>query len=180
MLFTYPCREIMSIRLVARSKDGVEASNPTQGLDVCVWLLCVCAFLDVGAALRWFGTPLAVSHNRSTLGTNVRNSVALSPQANYTDWATAICRRNLMLTFVDRKVSRGQRGGSPTVVNLSLLDIKFRSSPILFTLMMEAMFSSETSVPARDTPCNISEDVILHSRRRENRKSYVALSGWTL
>jgi hypothetical protein len=37
--------------------------------------------------------------------------VALSPQANYTDWVTATCRRNLVPTFVDRGVSRGQRGG---------------------------------------------------------------------
>jgi hypothetical protein len=51
------------------------------------------------------------------------NSVALSPQANYTDWATATCRRNLVPTFVDMGVSRGQRGGSPTVVNLSFLDV---------------------------------------------------------
>jgi hypothetical protein len=50
------------------------------------------------------------------------NSVALSPQANYTDWATATCRRNLVLNFVDRRVSRGERGGSPTVVNLSFID----------------------------------------------------------
>jgi hypothetical protein len=49
-------------------------------------------------------------------------SVALSPQANYTDWTTATCRRNLVHIFVDRGVSRGQRGGSPTVVNLSFLD----------------------------------------------------------
>jgi hypothetical protein len=40
------------------------------------------------------------------------NSVALSPKANYTDWSTATCRRNLVPTFVDREVSRGQRGGS--------------------------------------------------------------------
>jgi hypothetical protein len=50
------------------------------------------------------------------------NSVALSPQANYTDWATTTCRQNSVPTFVDRGVSRGQRGGSPTVVNLSFLD----------------------------------------------------------
>jgi hypothetical protein len=48
--------------------------------------------------------------------------VALSPQANYTDCAAATCRRNLVSTFVDRGVSRGQRGGSLTVVNLSSLD----------------------------------------------------------
>jgi hypothetical protein len=40
----------------------------------------------------------------------------------YTDWAIATCRRNLVSTFVDRGVSRGQRCGSPTVVNLSFLD----------------------------------------------------------
>jgi hypothetical protein len=44
-------------------------------------------------------------------------SVAFSPRANYTDWATATCWWNLVPTFVDRGVSRGQRGGSPTVVN---------------------------------------------------------------
>jgi hypothetical protein len=50
------------------------------------------------------------------------NSVALSPRANYTDWSIATCRRNLVPTFVYRGVSRGQRGGSLTVVNLSFLD----------------------------------------------------------
>jgi hypothetical protein len=50
------------------------------------------------------------------------NSVALSPQVNYTDWTTVKCRRNLVPTFVDRGVLGGQRGGSPTVVNLSFLD----------------------------------------------------------
>jgi hypothetical protein len=49
-------------------------------------------------------------------------SVALSQRANYTDWVIATYRRNLVPTFVDRGVSRGQRGGSPMVVNLSFLD----------------------------------------------------------
>jgi hypothetical protein len=48
--------------------------------------------------------------------------VAFSPRENYTDWATATCRQNLVPTFLDRMVSRGQRGGSPTVVNPSFLD----------------------------------------------------------
>jgi hypothetical protein len=47
--------------------------------------------------------------------------MAFSPQANCTDWATATCRRNLVPTFVGRGVSRGQRGGTHTVVNLSVL-----------------------------------------------------------
>jgi hypothetical protein len=54
--------------------------------------------------------------------TKQTNSVALSPRTNYTDWVTATCRRNVVPTFVDRGVSRGQCGGSPTVVNLSFLD----------------------------------------------------------
>jgi hypothetical protein len=50
------------------------------------------------------------------------NSVTLSPQANFTGWATATCRRNSVPTFADRGVSRGQRGWSPTAVNLSFVD----------------------------------------------------------
>jgi hypothetical protein len=53
---------------------------------------------------------------------HITNSVALSPQANFTDWSIATGRRNLVPTFADRGVSRGQCGGSPTVVNLSFLD----------------------------------------------------------
>jgi hypothetical protein len=48
--------------------------------------------------------------------------MALGPRANYTDWPTAIRRQNLVPTFMDIGVSLGQRGGSPTVVNLSFLD----------------------------------------------------------
>jgi hypothetical protein len=50
------------------------------------------------------------------------NSLALTLQANYIDWTTTTCRRNLVPTFVDNGVSHGQHGGSPMVVNLSFLD----------------------------------------------------------
>jgi hypothetical protein len=53
-------------------------------------------------------------------------------------------------------------------------------SLILVTLMMEAIRSSETSVLTKATRSYISEDDILHSHRRENLKSYIALTVWTL
>jgi hypothetical protein len=46
--------------------------------------------------------------------------------------------------------------------------------------MMEAIYSSETSVIIRATCHHIPEDGILHSHRRENLKSYIALTGWAL
>jgi hypothetical protein len=49
------------------------------------------------------------------------------------------------------------------------------SSPILVTLMKEALSSSETPVPTRVTRRNIPEDAVLHSHRREILKSYIIL-----
>jgi hypothetical protein len=51
------------------------------------------------------------------------------------------------------------------------------NSPIVVTLMMVPVFSSEKSVSARATRPYIPEDDILHSHRRENLKSYITLTG---
>jgi hypothetical protein len=69
-----------------------------------------------------------------------------------------------------------------TTVTLVRTDVttNIPSSPILVTLMMEALSSSETSVLTRATRRNIPEDALFHSHRSENLKPYIALSGWTL
>jgi hypothetical protein len=54
------------------------------------------------------------------------------------------------------------------------------SSPILVTLVMKALRSSETLVLVRATRRNIPEDGILHSDRRETLISYITLTGWAL
>jgi hypothetical protein len=56
----------------------------------------------------------------------------------------------------------------------------FPSSPILVTLIMEAIRSSETPVLTRATLSFYIPVDILHSHRREKLKSYIALTGWAV
>jgi hypothetical protein len=74
------------------------------------------------AAERIFCNPFSTLRLCRKSWTNKTHSVAFSPQANYTDWATATCWRNLLPTFADSGMLPGQRGGNPTAVNLSFLN----------------------------------------------------------
>jgi hypothetical protein len=88
-----------------------------------------------------------------------------------------LCRVDLVITGVSGEhiasIIRVAKMGKLGSTLAFLVTAKVSSSLILFTLMMEAILSPETSVLTRATRYHILEDGIHQSHRRENLKSYV-------
>jgi hypothetical protein len=134
---------------------GLQHFNNNEGLakDFESWLSSAADFFDTRTivfpdetnasipAESYMGAVVEIS-TVSVIISQQTNSVALSPQANYTDWVTATCRRNLVPAFVDRGVSRGKRCASPTVFSLFS-----RPEPLLFFQVAPHLSSQGLSGP---------------------------------
>jgi hypothetical protein len=118
------CVSAVQVAVTPAGSSLISTEPPTFGRQIpptayprILWMFCcLSSFRDNQEWLLNVIQQSAVGLQKKT------NFVTLSPPANYTAWATANCRWNLVPTFVDRGMSRGQRGESPTVVNLSFLD----------------------------------------------------------
>jgi hypothetical protein len=117
----------------------------------------------------WDVTPCGSCKNRSFGGTQ-----RLLHQGDSNRWTGNNASCNYQSTHAAKKYQ--VRSVRRLLVTASVVP----SSPIPLTLMKEALCSSETAVLTRVIRRNIPEDAILHSHRRENIKSYIALTGWTL
>jgi hypothetical protein len=85
-----------------------------------------------------------------------------------------------LITFIIRVTRTVELGTTLAVTSKRSTVNVFPSSLILVSLMMEAIRSYVTSVLTRSTRRHIPEDGILHGPRRENLKSYIALTSWAM
>jgi hypothetical protein len=87
-------------------------------------------------------------------------------------WDVAPCRSGVNRRF--RVTYRLHLQGRRENIGKSAREASVRD--VNGSLKMEAIRSSETSVNTTSTRCHISEDCFLHSHRRENLKSYMAMN----
>jgi hypothetical protein len=101
---------------------NTEASEITSYANVHVspkYLICFCSQLHEGCAqLSARNRAGKLRKLKEQTNKNKTNSVALRPRANYTDWATVTCRRNLVLTFVTRQIPYGRLSRQCGILNI--------------------------------------------------------------
>jgi hypothetical protein len=88
-----------------------------------------------------YNTPFSYK-NKKTI------SMAFSPQANYTDWATATGRLILVATFADRGVSRGQRDW----FSWPLISVSWTEAATLHSSSFSFILKRLSGPPSRPTP----------------------------
>jgi hypothetical protein len=118
-------------------------------------------------AVFWADKPCCACKN-DVSGEHIASIIRMTKIGNLGRTLAVTSNRSTQLTVLLRSVLR------------LLVTAVISSSLILFSLMMEAIRSSEISVVTRAARHNIPDDGILRSHRRENLKSYIALTRWAM